>query len=85
MSGGERQRIGIARALYRNPDILILDEATSSLDNDTEHQFNETIKSIRNNMTIISIAHRTTTLVDCDEIYRIDKGMISFVGKFKDL
>ena len=66
LSGGQRQRIGIARALYQQPDILILDEATSALDNDTEKSITDTILNLKGEITIISIAHRLSTLVDCD-------------------
>ncbi len=81
LSGGERQRISIARALYRNPDVLIFDEATSALDNDTEAKVMETIHSVRQNRTVIMIAHRLTTLKDCDRIVRMDKGKIIEIEK----
>ncbi|MDA9364737.1 ABC transporter ATP-binding protein/permease, partial [Flavobacteriaceae bacterium] len=71
LSGGQRQRIGIARALYNNPEILILDEATSSLDTFTETQVLNSIKNLKGEKTILMIAHRLTTLVDCDMIYEV--------------
>ena len=74
VSGGERQRIGIARALYRQPDILILDEATSALDLDTEEQINSSIKqlSLANpDLTIIVVAHRASALDYCDYVVNL--------------
>ena len=77
LSGGQRQRIGIARALYCDPKILILDEATSALDSETEEEIMESINQLKGDKTIIMIAHRITTLVDCDKIYKIhDKGIL---------
>lgn len=66
LSGGQKQRIGIARALYNDPAVLVLDEATSALDNETEKQITETILKLKGKITIISIAHRLSTLEDCD-------------------
>lgn len=74
VSGGERQRIGIARALYRNPDVLFLDEATSALDRDTERSVNESIAQLsaeNSDLTIVAIAHRETSLDYCDRIIDI--------------
>jgi len=76
LSGGQRQRIGIARALYHEPQILILDEATSALDFKTEKDVMESIKNLKGNKTIIMIAHRISTLIDCDEIYKIQNKRI---------
>lgn len=66
LSGGQRQRIGVARALYQEPEVLILDEATSALDNATEKSITDTILKLKGQMTIVSIAHRVSTLEDCD-------------------
>ncbi len=79
LSGGQRQRIGIARALYTNPDILVLDEATSALDNETEAAVMEAIEHLLGHKTMIIIAHRITTVRNCDVIYRVDKGNIEKV------
>ena len=66
LSGGQRQRIGIARALYQEPEVLILDEATSSLDSATEESITHTILKLKGEITILSIAHRVSTLAECD-------------------
>jgi ATP-binding cassette subfamily B protein len=79
LSGGQRQRIAIARALYHDPQILIFDEATSALDNDTEKYLLKSINKLSKELTIISIAHRLTTLKDYDRIFKIDKGNIKEV------
>ena len=71
LSGGQRQRIGIARSLLSNPDILVLDEATSSLDTDLETEITDSIYEISDNKTIIMIAHRHSTLRECDYIIEV--------------
>jgi ABC-type bacteriocin/lantibiotic exporter with double-glycine peptidase domain len=71
LSGGQRQRIGIARALYRNPEILILDEATSALDSATEKDVINSISKLKGEKTIIMIAHRLSTLQNCNNVYNI--------------
>jgi len=76
LSGGQRQRIGLARALYHRPQVLILDEATSALDHQTELAVMETIHRLQGTLTIITIAHRLSTLERCDRIIRLDKGKI---------
>ena len=73
-SGGQRQRVAIARALYYNPEILILDEATSALDNETETAVMEAIDSLQGNKTLIIVAHRLTTIRNCDVVYEIADG-----------
>ena len=77
ISGGQKQRLGIARALYINPKVLIFDEATSSLDIDNENKIIEIIKRYKKNKTIILVSHRSNTLKYCDKIYEIKKGTIS--------
>ena len=83
LSGGQRQRIGIARALYNDPQILILDEATSALDSETEKAFMNSLKVLYGIKTIIIIAHRISTLENCDEIYQMSKGRLSKIDKKK--
>lgn len=85
LSGGQRQRIGIARALYRNPDVLILDEATSALDGITEDSIFSAVNSLRNVKTIVMIAHRLTTVRECDVIYLFDEGKIVAEGSYDEL
>lgn len=87
LSGGQRQRIAIARIFLRKPSILILDEATSALDNTTEKHIQKAIETFQkeNNITILSIAHRLTTLKNCDNILVFDKGKIVEQGKYQDL
>ncbi len=85
LSGGERQRIAIARALYRNPDVLIFDEATSALDNATESQVMETIRSVSKDRTVIMIAHRLTTLKDCNRVVQMSGGEIKGITEYSVL
>ena len=76
LSGGERQRIAIARALYREPEVLIFDEATSALDNTTESKLIATIDNISKNYTVIMIAHRVSTLKNCNKIVKVSSGQV---------
>ena len=76
ISGGQRQRLGIARALYHNPEILVFDEATSALDNETEAAVMEAINSFHGKKTMVIIAHRLNTIEKCDIIYKVDEGKI---------
>ncbi len=77
LSGGQRQRIGLARALYRRPRLLILDEATSALDEGTERAVLAAIQALRGDMTLVTVAHRTTTLAACDRLIRVEGGRVS--------
>lgn len=79
LSGGQRQRIGIARALYQKPEVLILDEATSALDNATEKSITDSILKLKGSMTIISVAHRLSTLKDCDFKVEFQQGTATIV------
>jgi len=85
LSGGQRQRIGIARALYYDPSVLIFDEATSSLDNITEHTVMDAINNLGNDKTIIIIAHRISTVKNCDQIFVLDNARLAGQGKYDDL
>ena len=85
LSGGQRQRIGIARALYRQPQLLILDEATSALDNVTELAVMEAVHNLGHQITIILIAHRLTTVKECDRIYMLDRGEVLATGNYDEL
>ncbi len=76
LSGGQKQRIGIARALYHDPDVLFFDEATSALDNETETAIMESVNSLQGRKTMVIIAHRLTTIENCDVVYRVDGGKI---------
>lgn len=85
LSGGQRQRIGIARALYHDPSVLIMDEATSALDGITEEAVIQAIRNLARKKTIITIAHRLTTLRDCDVIYVMEKGQLIEQGTYNEL
>jgi len=85
LSGGQQQRIGIARALYRNPEILILDEATSSLDHLTEKKIMDSVQSLKRKKTLIIVTHRLTTVNKCDKLFFINKGKITKQGSPKEV
>lgn len=84
-SGGQRQRIGIARALYHKPKVLILDEATSALDNLTEQVVMEAVHKLGHEVTIIMIAHRLSTVKECDTIFLFEQGELKAQGNFNEL
>jgi ABC-type multidrug transport system fused ATPase/permease subunit len=85
LSGGQRQRIGIARALYHNPQVLILDEATSALDNLTEQAVMEAVNNLGHDITVILIAHRLSTVRQCDQIYLLERGEVKASGSYDQL
>jgi ABC-type multidrug transport system fused ATPase/permease subunit len=85
LSGGERQRIGIARALYNNPEVLIMDEATSSLDNTTEDLLVTALEELKKDRTIIMIAHRLSTVKNCDKLYFLKEGRMENSGTYEAL
>ena len=85
MSGGQRQRISLARALIKKPDLIILDEATSSLDVDSERKIQESIDNLNQSYTFLIIAHRLSTIKNSDYIYVLDKGSIFEEGSYDDL
>ncbi len=76
LSGGQRQRIGIARALYHDPSVLVLDEATSSLDLDTEREVMDAVRALRGDKTLLIVAHRLSTVEDCDRLFRLEDGCV---------
>ncbi|WP_250395262.1 ABC transporter ATP-binding protein [Synechococcus sp. MU1655] len=85
LSGGQRQRLSLARAFYRQAELLVLDEATSALDNKTEHDVMQALDLVGRRCTIVVIAHRLSTVKKCDRIYEIDKGRIIASGDFETL
>jgi ABC-type multidrug transport system fused ATPase/permease subunit len=85
ISGGERQRIGIARALFTRPKILVLDESTSSLDSQTERDLSNSIISLRNESTVLIIAHRLSTVKSADKVVYLENGRVLFIGTFEQV
>lgn len=85
LSGGQRQRIAIARALYHNPEVLIMDEATSALDNVTERGVIKAVEDLKGERTILMIAHRLTTVLNCDRIVMLDHGRVAGIGTYDQL
>jgi ATP-binding cassette subfamily C protein len=85
LSGGEKQRIALARAFYFQRQVIIMDEATSSLDNETEKEVIDSILSIKRKVTMIIIAHRLNTVKNCDFIYKLENGEIIESGTPKNI
>ncbi len=85
LSGGQRQRVGIARALYHDPQVLVMDEATSALDNVTEQQIIDAIEALKGERTVIMIAHRLTTVMNCDVLFYMEEGHIVDQGTYGEL
>ena len=85
LSGGQKQRLAIARALLKNSPILLFDEATSALDNQTQSEIKATLDNLKNEYTIIIVAHRLSTIQDCDTIHVIEDGKVISSGKHKKL
>ncbi len=85
LSGGQRQRIGIARALYKQADVIIFDEATSALDNDTEQAVMQAIEGLSQDLTLLIIAHRLTTLKNCTQIVELAEGEIKKIGTYQQI
>jgi ABC-type multidrug transport system fused ATPase/permease subunit len=85
LSGGQKQRLGIARALFTHPRLLVLDEATSSLDGDTEHAISRAINELKGQVTVIMIAHRLSTVRSADQIVYLNNGQVIAKGSFEDV
>ena len=85
VSGGQRQRLAIARALYRRPSVLIFDEGTSALDNDTEAALMDALERLRGTRTLITVAHRLITVADCDAVLLVRDGRVLDRRPFAEL
>lgn len=85
LSGGQRQRVGIARALYKRAAVLVLDEATSALDDATEAAVMEAVGKLDANLTVLIVAHRLSTLANCDVLYRLEEGRLADRGSYADV
>ena len=85
LSGGQRQRVGLARALYTRPGVLVLDEATSNLDQATEHRIVETLAALRGGVTMIVVTHRAASVRDCDRLHYLESGIIRVAGTFDEI
>jgi ATP-binding cassette subfamily B protein len=85
LSGGQKQRVAIARTLLKNPDILVLDDSTSSVDSETEYNIQTSMKRIMKDKTVFIIAHRITSITDCDRIIVLDKGRVAECGTHEEL
>ena len=85
LSGGQRQRIAIARAMLKDAPVLLLDEPTSALDREMENYVNEALKRIAKDKTVVTVAHRLTTITDYDRIFVLDEGRIVEAGTHEEL
>lgn len=85
LSGGQRQRIGIARALYKQAEVIVFDEATSALDSETEQAVMEAIDGLSQDLTVLIIAHRLTTLKNCTQIVELGEGRVRRIGTYLDI
>lgn len=85
LSGGQRQRVGIARAFYRDPDLIVLDEATSAMDNETEHKISQALENVRRDKALLIIAHRLSTVRHCEKIILMEQGRVVDMGNFEAL
>jgi len=85
VSGGQRQRLGIARAMFTRPRLLVLDEATSSLDGETEASISEAIQAMRGSITVILIAHRLSTVRNADIVVYLSEGKVLATGSFDEV
>jgi ATP-binding cassette, subfamily B, bacterial PglK len=85
LSGGQRQRVAIARALYQDPAVLVFDEATAALDNQTEREVTRAIAALHGQRTLIVIAHRLTTVESCDRLIFLQEGRVAAIGRYDEL
>ena len=85
LSGGQKQRLAIARALLMKTEIILFDEATSALDNETQSEIKRAIDNLKGEYTILIVAHRLSTVIDCDRIFVVDNGKIVDCGTHKEL